>query len=350
MRQGSGQVGGLAASAEGRALLERLRCPACQGELTRAPARLICGAEGCGRVYPIRSGIPVLLPLLDEEHREIAEDSSHYYDEAAARFEELDSYWSNAYDEATWAMENQLVSEWIGDREPILDLGVGFYPHVESTADRLVVCADISLGSLLVARREYQERNPRMVHLCADAQRLPLASACLPAVVAGGELVNHLEPAVFFGELARVLQPGGRAVVSVAMKWCLDSLFAVLDASTGGHLGYSMTRAEVRRFLARPRSSCRVTWEVTPEADLVVSLLTRGHLLRLLRRVGLRPLDLRAQNVSSGLVPLPLQQRDGEGDPLDVATRVLLAADRAVFGRLPGLRWLGGNVYLVLER
>jgi len=43
-------------------LLEILICPACHGEIreTEAPEGLTC--LECGRVYPIRDGIPVMLP------------------------------------------------------------------------------------------------------------------------------------------------------------------------------------------------------------------------------------------------------------------------------------------------
>ena len=44
--------------------LELLACPACKGEvrLDEASERIIC--EACGRRYPIRDGIPVM--LIDE--------------------------------------------------------------------------------------------------------------------------------------------------------------------------------------------------------------------------------------------------------------------------------------------
>jgi len=42
-------------------LLARLACPACKQPLTEAAdgQSLACGA--CGRVYPVRDGIPILL-------------------------------------------------------------------------------------------------------------------------------------------------------------------------------------------------------------------------------------------------------------------------------------------------
>jgi hypothetical protein len=41
-------------------LLEVLVCPACRAEVREEPGGLAC--LGCGRVYPIRDGIPVMLP------------------------------------------------------------------------------------------------------------------------------------------------------------------------------------------------------------------------------------------------------------------------------------------------
>lgn len=46
-------------------LLEILACPACHGTLKQEGNELIC--ESCGRHYPIRDGIPVLLVDAPEE-------------------------------------------------------------------------------------------------------------------------------------------------------------------------------------------------------------------------------------------------------------------------------------------
>lgn len=48
-------------------LLAIMQCPACAGELTerREPPALVCA--GCGRAFPIREGIPVMLVEEAEE-------------------------------------------------------------------------------------------------------------------------------------------------------------------------------------------------------------------------------------------------------------------------------------------
>jgi len=49
-------------------LLEILACPACHAPLREEADELICTDDkGCGLIYPIRDGIPVL--LVDEARR-----------------------------------------------------------------------------------------------------------------------------------------------------------------------------------------------------------------------------------------------------------------------------------------
>ncbi|MBI3011486.1 MAG: Trm112 family protein [Candidatus Omnitrophica bacterium] len=51
------------------ALLEILACPACKTEVKLKEERLVC--VKCGRRYPIRDGIPVM--LIDEAEQPAAE-------------------------------------------------------------------------------------------------------------------------------------------------------------------------------------------------------------------------------------------------------------------------------------
>ncbi len=43
-------------------LMEILACPACKGPVTQEGGWIVCG--GCGKRYPIRDGIPIM--LIDE--------------------------------------------------------------------------------------------------------------------------------------------------------------------------------------------------------------------------------------------------------------------------------------------
>lgn len=42
-----------------RKLLEILACPVCRGPVSEERETLVCG--GCGRGYPVREGIPIML-------------------------------------------------------------------------------------------------------------------------------------------------------------------------------------------------------------------------------------------------------------------------------------------------
>jgi uncharacterized protein len=42
-----------------RRVLEQLACPVCFGTLQAADDAVVC--EGCGRIYPVIDGIPVLI-------------------------------------------------------------------------------------------------------------------------------------------------------------------------------------------------------------------------------------------------------------------------------------------------
>ncbi|MBI4319449.1 MAG: class I SAM-dependent methyltransferase [Chloroflexi bacterium] len=276
--------------------------------------------------------------------------SQRYYDGIAAEFQEMDDYWDNPYDAATWRMENALITRYLAEDDPILDLGVGFYPHVESTSGRRLVCVDISHRSLMVGRQVHGHLNEAMYFVCADALQLPFADNTLPGIVAGGELVNHVPGDVLLREVGRVLQPGGRAILSVGTKWCLDSLYSVLDAMTGHRIGYSMTREEALDFVTHAFSSTDVTWEITPSFNLVITLYSQLHLKRLLTQARLKIVAARSLNLLSALIPLPVQQNPKTNKIVQAAARFLLLLDEAVAGRIPGLRWFGGNVYIVVER
>ena len=51
-------------------LLDILVCPACRGEVAYRHRRRVLVCQGCGVVYPVREGIPVMLPpRADSEDR-----------------------------------------------------------------------------------------------------------------------------------------------------------------------------------------------------------------------------------------------------------------------------------------
>src|SRR6266540_6990826 len=189
-----------------------LRCPQCGsgiqlGELARC-------ARGHG--YPVVRGIPV---FLDEET--IAGDPQYagqraYFD---AEFRGYERYslenWRIAYLE-------RLRRAAVLDRSdsPLVDVGVGGsgYTVIEAArAGRVAIGCDLSLEGLLTARRfaEAEGVAARTLWVCCSAERLPLASGTCGSALAIAVLEHVPDDRAALRELARVLQPGGLAWVTV---------------------------------------------------------------------------------------------------------------------------------------
>lgn len=96
----------------------------------------------------------------------------------------------------------------------VLDLGCGSGLDALVAGQRVgprgrVVGLDFSLAMLGRARRAASAAGFRPLLAAADAERLPLADACIDLAMVNG--IFNLNPAraAIFGELARVVKPGG---------------------------------------------------------------------------------------------------------------------------------------------
>jgi len=85
---------------------------------------------------------------------------------------------------------------------------------------RYLVCVDIDAGVLADARREVAGRRTGFV--VADAQALPLRSACADITVSAHTLEHLPDPSVGLRELTRVTSPGGSMAINVPNdRWVL---------------------------------------------------------------------------------------------------------------------------------
>lgn len=114
------------------------------------------------------------------------------------------------------------VERFIEEGPPVdvaLDLGCGNARHAELLADRSeeIVGIDLSRSVLETARQRCHERNVSVTLWQADATHLPLAARtveCAVYIAALHHLPSHELRRASLDELARVLAPGGRALVS----------------------------------------------------------------------------------------------------------------------------------------
>jgi 2-polyprenyl-6-hydroxyphenyl methylase/3-demethylubiquinone-9 3-methyltransferase len=135
-------------------------------------------------------------------------------------YEGLGDRWYEAWDDpvALLRAEGRLKNPWVLDRIAarfpgracrVLDLGcgAGFLCNALSLAGHRAEGADLSAGSLKVARG--RDATGRSAWRVADAYRLPWKDATFDAVAALDFLEHVDRPAAVIAEAARVLRPGG---------------------------------------------------------------------------------------------------------------------------------------------
>jgi SAM-dependent methyltransferase len=143
-----------------------------------------------------------------------------YYAEHGAFLGDRDLVWCP---ERLREADARLLGEVAG--RDVLEVGCGAAQGARWLADQgaRVVAFDVSLGQLLQAREvDARTGGGPLLYAQADAQRLPFADAAFDLVVSAfGALPFVADAAGTLAEVARVLRPGGRAVLSVShpFRW-----------------------------------------------------------------------------------------------------------------------------------
>lgn len=121
------------------------------------------------------------------------------------------------------------LSRYVGAPTRVLDVGSADGPSVRWLS-----------GAGKLASLDIDPRGLRAGGVCGSALALPFADACFD-VVAAFDVVEHCEPeSTALAELARVLVPGGRLLMSVpAYQWA----WTHFDADNGHHRRYTRRRA-----------------------------------------------------------------------------------------------------------
>jgi len=155
-----------------------------------------------------------------------------------------------------------LVRRILGDCARVMELGAGSSPALDVLDSPLKVACDMSFPML--AARNAAPDAPRVT---ADGQRLPFADAAFDGIYSINVLEHVPDPTAFVGEVARLLQPGGRFLAITPngdAEWLLDLLERLrLKLPEGPHrfLKYAETAAlagdtftvlEHRKFLTFP--------------------------------------------------------------------------------------------------
>ena len=194
-------------------LLEALlRCPECGSEVVLDELAICAG----GHRYPVVAGIPVFL-----DEKMIASDPQYagqraYFDSEFRGYQRYGlENWRVAYLDRL--REAGLLD---GPASPLVDVGVGGsgYTVIEAArGGRPAIGCDLSLEGLLIAREFARVEGVADLTLwvCCSAEKLPLASGSTGSALAIAVIEHVPDDQAALRELARVLEPGGRAWVTV---------------------------------------------------------------------------------------------------------------------------------------
>jgi ubiquinone/menaquinone biosynthesis C-methylase UbiE/uncharacterized protein YbaR (Trm112 family) len=209
-----------------RELVAVLACPACREALAAREEReaaLACTA--CGARYPVRFGIPVLLPP-DLGRRADEQGGAATHKEQQIAFFNRDprdefgvTRPRGAPELYRWLMEEKFRRSILGLEELLpgstaltVCAGSGVDAEFLARAGARVIVSDISLGVLLQARERARRYNLDISLVVADAEALPFRNASIDVAYVHDGL-HHLEqPALGLAEMARV----ARRAVSVS--------------------------------------------------------------------------------------------------------------------------------------
>lgn len=179
------------------------------------------------------------------------------FDRIAPRYDFLNRVLSFGTDVGWRRRALALLGAQTGERVLDLGSGTGDLAFAVAEAGATVVAADLSHGMLAVLRRRARDETAgsRVGPVVANVHALPLPDRSVDRIVSGFTVRNVADLAGAFGELRRVLRPGGRLVV-LELSHPPQPVFARLYRAYFEHLAPRLATAfggdpEAYRYLPR---------------------------------------------------------------------------------------------------
>jgi ubiquinone/menaquinone biosynthesis C-methylase UbiE/uncharacterized protein YbaR (Trm112 family) len=237
-------------------LLDLLACPGCRAHLTsEGQDALRC--DRCGARYPVRDGIPILLPpgfdathVHDELAHHHKQEQARYYDAAGAEeFETTRPH--GAPDLYRWLLHRKFRRG--VERLPALSgatflvacCGSGMDAEMLSRAGARVIALDISEGCVRRARDRARRFALDYLPVVGDVECLPLGDRSVDVSFVHDGLHHLDDPALGLRDLARV----ARRAVSI------NEPADALATAAAVRMGIALAREDAGNRVARLRES-----------------------------------------------------------------------------------------------
>jgi SAM-dependent methyltransferase len=220
----------------------------------------------CDATYPIREGIPVMLPAELRPGRDVVHESrGHKQQQAEFSDSEADDAWEINRPHGAPAFHGWLLGEKfrrsIEGLRPILPGslaltvcgGSGLDAEFLALAGAHVISSDISLGAARRARERARRYGLQITPIVADAENLPFADRAIDIAYVHDGLHHLEEPAAGLAEMARVArravsvtEPAKAALTALAVR-----LNLALEQEEAGNRVARLTLDEIVETLER---------------------------------------------------------------------------------------------------
>lgn len=175
-------------------------CPGCLGSLKEEPGRLTC--SGCGTLYEVRVGIPILLSAHQDQQGE------------AYRlcYERIASDDLNVPLEHDRNVRHSVLTEFIGSvrGKKVLDIGSSNGLYLKQLDADFKVAFDLAYGFLSAI-----PESDRITAVCGDAESLPFRPGFFDVIILSDVLEHLLKPESLVARLKAISRPDTRIVVHV---------------------------------------------------------------------------------------------------------------------------------------
>jgi 2-polyprenyl-3-methyl-5-hydroxy-6-metoxy-1,4-benzoquinol methylase/uncharacterized protein YbaR (Trm112 family) len=263
-------------------LTKILACPLDRSTLRAQDETLVCEHE---HIFPVEGGIPIFTDAVRREPVPKNTEASRYEPGQDGSVDAFVNDWlvntnGNLYRRARGKLKRYPIPQWplapaAGAGKIVVDVGCswGRWSVAAARAGFFPIGLDVHIDALAAAERVSRHLGVETSQVCGDVEVLPFRSGSVDVVFSYSVLqhIDRQKVARFFGEVARVLKPGGVCLVQLPNAYGL----------------YSIVRQAKRGF----RDATPGTFEMR--------YWTRSGIRRAIEKAGLRDLRLRADGFFS---------------------------------------------------